>query len=80
MISVILVVIIVTVVAVFSVQNASPVGVSFLSWHFEASLAIVIFLALLSGLIIGVAVMSWSRMKRLVKEKKASDRRTSEFR
>ncbi len=80
MISVILVVIIVAVVAVFSVQNASPVGVSFLSLHFEASLAIVIFLALLSGLIIGVAVMSWSRMKRFVKEKKASDKRTSEFR
>ncbi len=80
MISVILVVIIVALVAVFSVQNASPVGVSFLFWHFEASLAIVIFLTLLGGLILGVAVMSWSRMKRIVKEKKASDKRMSEFR
>ncbi len=78
MISIILVMIIVAVVAVFSVQNASPVAVSFLFWHFEASLVIVIFLALLSGLIIGVAVMSWSKMKRMVKEKKASDKGTLE--
>lgn len=80
MIPAILVVIIVAVVAIFSVQNAPPVDVSFLSWHFEASLAIVIFLALFSGLIIGAAVMTWATMKRFVKEKKTSDKKTSEFR
>lgn len=49
-----IVILLVTVVAVFSVQNATPVGViTFLFWKFEANLAVVIFLSLLAGLLNG---------------------------
>jgi len=47
------VLIIVILVAIFSVQNADPVKFTFLFWKFEASLAIVIFLSVLTGLITG---------------------------
>jgi len=42
-------VLIIAVVTIFSVQNASPVAVTFLFWNFQASLAIVIFSLHLSG-------------------------------
>ncbi len=47
---------IVALVTIFSVQNASPIVVSFLFWQFEASLAIVIFLSVLSGILIAVGI------------------------
>lgn len=50
---------IVALVTIFSVQNASPVAVSFLFWRFDASLAIVIFLSVLSGILLAV-VFSFS--------------------
>jgi putative membrane protein len=65
-----LVVILIAVVVIFSVQNASPVALSFLFWHFEASLAIVILLTLMIGMIIGMAILSWSRLKRAMRKKK----------
>lgn len=37
---------------VFSAQNASPVTLSFITWQFSASLAIVVFLAMLAGMVI----------------------------
>jgi uncharacterized integral membrane protein len=37
----------------FSVQNAAPVVVSFLSWKLEASLAVIIVLSVLIGILIG---------------------------
>jgi lipopolysaccharide assembly protein A len=49
----ILVIIILIPVTLFSVQNAGPVAISFLFWKFEASLAIVVFLSVLIGVIIG---------------------------
>jgi uncharacterized integral membrane protein len=57
------VVFIIAVVTIFSVQNASPVAVKFLSWNFPASLAIVIFLSTLIGAIIGAIVFSVLRRK-----------------
>ena len=62
-----LILVLIVLVAVFSVQNAGPVAISFLMWRFEASLAIVIFLVLLSGVVIGAALSFWygrSRRKR----------------
>ena len=56
-------VLIIAVVATFSVQNASPVAVTFLFWDFPASLAIVIFLSTLIGAIIGAIVFSVLRRK-----------------
>ncbi len=61
--TIIAVIIIITLVTVFSVQNAAPVVMSFMFWKFEASLAIVIFLSLLSGVIIGAIVASLMRVK-----------------
>jgi uncharacterized integral membrane protein len=65
-----LVVILIAVVVIFSVQNASPVALSFLFWHFEASLAVVILLTLVLGVIIGMAILSWLRWKRARQKKK----------
>ncbi len=74
MITLILVIVIVVAVAAFSAQNAAPVAVSFLAWHFEASLALVIVLSLFSGMIIGVAFLSMLRLRRSVKKRrKASE-------
>jgi uncharacterized integral membrane protein len=63
MITLIIMVIIIAVVAVFSVQNAIPVVISFFLWKFEASLAIVLFLTVLAGAVIGASASSLFRMK-----------------
>lgn len=63
MITLIIALIIITVVTVFSVQNAIPVVISFLFWKFEASLAIILFLSVLAGVVIGVSAASLFRMK-----------------
>lgn len=74
MITLILVIVIVVAVAAFSAQNAAPVAVSFLTWHFEASLALVIVLSLFSGVVIGIALLSMLRLRRSVrKRRKAAD-------
>jgi uncharacterized integral membrane protein len=69
MITVILVVIVIAGVAVFSVQNATPVAISFLVWRFDASLAVIVLLSFLTGMIVGMAVLSWTRIRRSVKKK-----------
>jgi uncharacterized integral membrane protein len=71
MISLIVVAIMLTIVLIFSVQNAGPVAVSFLSWRFEASLAIVIALSLLGGMVVGMTLLSWIRLRRSSRKKKA---------
>ena len=50
-------------VALFSVQNAIPVTITFLFWKFEASLAIVIFLSVLLGVLIGAIARSFMKYK-----------------
>jgi putative membrane protein len=71
MLSLIVFIITQSVAAVFSVQNAEPVAVSFLSWHFEASLAIVIALSVLGGIITGMAMLPWIRASFGPEEKRA---------
>jgi len=71
MITLIFALIIITVVTVFSVQNAIPVVISFVFWKFEASLAIILFLSVLAGVVIGVIGASLFRMK-LSKKKQTS--------
>ena len=70
MIILFLVILIVAALVVFSVQNANPVTVSFLLWQFNASLAIVVFLALVTGVII-MAVISLGMRLRKSKKKSA---------
>lgn len=72
MINIIIAIIIVLIVSIFSVQNASPVAISFLFWQFQASLAIIIFLCVLSGIVIGAALTMLFRINRKHKTKLTS--------
>lgn len=49
-------------VAVFSVQNAAPITVSFLSWQFAMSAALIILLAAFLGVLIGLLIGAASRL------------------
>ncbi|HNQ46460.1 MAG TPA: LapA family protein [Syntrophorhabdus sp.] len=64
MVNIIITILIILIVSIFSVQNSAPVAITFLVWQFQASLAIVIFLCVLSGVIIGVALAFLYRIKR----------------
>jgi len=63
MLNIAIILIIIVLVAVFSVLNAKPVEFTFFFWKFEASLAIVIFLSALAGLIAGVIITFLLRFK-----------------
>lgn len=69
--------IIILCVAMFSVQNAAPVAISFLFWRFDASLAIVIFLSALAGAVITFIVMFWLRVRRQANEKENKQVKTT---
>ena len=69
MAQIVILLVIVTVVAVFSVQNATPVVITFLFWKFEANLAVVIFLSLLAGPLMATAIVLPGHMKRFFKRK-----------
>jgi len=71
MVTFIFFIIIVLLVTIFSIQNSMVVGISFLFWRFEASLAIVIFLSALAGIIIAMFFFLWLKMKK-------SDRKTTD--
>jgi uncharacterized integral membrane protein len=70
MVTMILVVMVIVIVAMFSVQNAAPVSISFLFSHFDASLAVIALLFFLAGMIAGMAVLSWARLRRSARKKK----------
>jgi len=72
--TIILLLIIVTIVSIFSVQNAMPVAITFLFWKFEASLAIVMFLSVLSGMIIVAVIVSLMRMRSSIKKTTENDK------
>lgn len=72
MVAVILVIVVIVIVALFSVQNAMPVAISFLAWHFDASLAVIALLFFLAGMIAGMSVLSWTRMRRAAARKKSA--------
>ncbi|MBE0428058.1 MAG: LapA family protein [Nitrospirae bacterium] len=74
MITLIIMVIIIAVVTLFSVQNAIPVAISFFFWKFEASLAIVLFLSVLAGVVIGFTAASIFRMKSSRRKQNLIDR------
>ena len=69
MITIIFTLIIIAIVALFSAQNAATVSVSFLTWKFEASLAIVIVLCVFIGIIIGVIISFLLRRKKVTERK-----------
>ena len=69
MVNVVILLLIVAVVAVISVQNATPVAIAFLFWKFETNLAVVIFLSLLAGIMMAAAIVLSGYMKRFLKRK-----------
>jgi uncharacterized integral membrane protein len=68
----ILALLIIAVVAVFSAQNALPVAIVFLFWKFQASLAIVIFLSVLTGAVIASIIFFWLHIRRAGKTTRIS--------
>jgi uncharacterized integral membrane protein len=68
MATIIILLIVLFLVAVFSVQNALPVAITFFFWKFEASLAIVMFLSVLCGMIAGAIIISLIRGKSSAKK------------
>jgi uncharacterized integral membrane protein len=74
----ILVLMILAVVAIFSVQNAQPVAIKFFFWKTEASLAIVIIVALVLGASLAflVALVRTLRRSREAKRATAGDKAT----
>jgi uncharacterized integral membrane protein len=75
--AIIFVVVVIVIVGTFSVQNAAPVSISFLSLHFDASLAVIAMLFFLAGMIAGMAVLSWVRMRRSARKKHEPDQKRS---
>lgn len=73
MITIALLLVIVALVTIFLVQNASPVAVSFLFWRFDASLAIVIFLSVLSGILFAAIFLLSGKVRRTVKRQNLPD-------
>jgi uncharacterized integral membrane protein len=68
-----LAVLILAVAVIFSAQNAIPVTLSFMKWQFSGSLAIVVFLAMLTGmLVMGLFWMGVGFKKKLKKKKPSS--------
>jgi uncharacterized integral membrane protein len=63
MATIIILLIVLFLVAIFSVQNAVPVTITLLFWRFDASLAIVIFLSALCGMVAGAIIASLMRLK-----------------
>ena len=78
MFATILLVIVIIIVALFSAQNAMPVAISFLNWRFDASLAVVALLFFLAGMIAGMIVIFWTRMRRAAKKRSEPSRKRSD--
>ena len=58
-----LAVLVVAAIVIFSVQNAAPVSVAFLAWKFGASLAVIVFLAFVVGIIVAALCSVYLRVK-----------------
>jgi len=62
--SLVLLVILIVLITVFSVQNAEVVPISFVLWHGEISLAILMILTFLFGVIVGAIYLLYATRKR----------------
>lgn len=78
MFAIVLVVIVIVIVALFSVQNSMAVAISFLAWHFDASLAVIALLFFLAGMIAGMGVLSWTRIRRAARKRSETGQRRAE--
>jgi uncharacterized integral membrane protein len=57
------------VIVLFSIQNAVPVTVWFYNWEFKASLAIVVFLSVLAGIVIEALFIASLRLRRSIRRR-----------
>jgi len=78
MFATILLVIVIIIVSLFSVQNAMPVAISFMGWRFDASLAVIALLFFLAGMIAGMVVLFWTRVRRAARKKREPAKKRSE--
>jgi len=58
------------VIVLFSIQNAAPVTVSFYNWRFDASLAIVVFLSVITGMVIEGLFVASLRLRRGIRRRR----------
>jgi len=63
MATIIFLLIVMLIVAAFSVQNAVPVAITFFFWKLEASLAIIVFLSALCGAVAGGIIITLLKLK-----------------
>ena len=56
-------ILVIAAVVIFSVQNAALVSVAFLSWKFGASLAVIVFLAFVTGIVVAALFSLAIRLK-----------------
>jgi putative membrane protein len=68
----VLLIIIAVMVIVFLIQNALPVTVTLLAWHFDASLAVVVILSVLVGMVIMALLFILAGAKKFFQKKKVS--------
>jgi uncharacterized integral membrane protein len=64
-------VLVIAAVVIFSVQNAVPVSLTFLTWKFGASLAVVVFLAFVIGIVVTAFFSLALRLKSAARRRKA---------
>ena len=71
-------VIVIAAVVIFSVQNAAPVSVAFLAWKFGASLAVIVFLAFVIGIVVALLFDLALRLRNAARRKaqKAESQKT----
>ncbi len=61
---------IIAIIALVTVQNATPVVVTFLIWRFEASLSVIVFLSVFAGLLMAAIFILSGYFKRLIKTRR----------
>ena len=68
----ILAIIVAILAVVFALQNAVPITVSFLTWRFESSLALVLLIALALGILMSllVSVPSMVKTRKMISSQK----------
>ena len=67
------VLVLMVLVALFSVQNAGVITVRFVTWHFEMSEALVILLSAFCGALAGLLIGAFSGARKPAEPKRTAD-------
>jgi uncharacterized integral membrane protein len=71
MANIIILLVLVSIVAIISVQNAAPVVLTILFWKIDISLAVIIFLSILAGIFMAAVFALSGQVRRLFSRKQA---------